>query len=89
MPNRRDRPARTNQSEPRLRAAADALEHNGARLSETGGELRAREGELVRTSELTREVAERAESLHAETVETVKRARGINGEEPSPIANSQ
>src|SRR5207302_3204216 len=67
--------ARQDETEAGLRAADRALEDGEARLRLTRSQLRQREQELERTSDLTREVAEGAADLRAQTSEIAEAAR--------------
>ena len=67
--------ARQAETEAGLRAADRALEDGGARLRTTREELRRREEELERTSDLTREVAQDAADLLHETRQIAEHAR--------------
>src|SRR5256885_16878905 len=67
--------ARQDEAEAGLRAADRALEDGGERLRATRAELRRREEELERTSDLTREVAQNASDLRARTAQIVEEAR--------------
>jgi hypothetical protein len=67
--------ARQDEAEAGLRAADRTLEDGGARLRLTKAALRERERELARTSEITREVAENAADLRAQTEQIVQEAR--------------
>ena len=67
--------ARQAMAEAGLREADRTLEDGGARLRQTRAELRERERELERTGELTREVAENAADLRAQTSQLVDEAR--------------
>jgi len=67
--------ARQAETEADLRAADRILEDGEARLRQTRSELRQREEELERTSDLTREVVEGAADLRAQTAEIAKIAR--------------
>ena len=61
--------AKQDKAEAGLREADRALEAGGARLRHTRAELERREEELERTSDLTREVAQNAVDLRAQTAE--------------------
>ena len=67
--------ARQAEAEAGLRAADRALEDGEARLRRTREELRLREQELERTSDLTREVAQNAADLLQQTEQITDRAR--------------
>jgi len=78
--------ARQRQAEAGLQQADRTLEDGGARLRETKVALRERERELARTGEITREVAENAADLKAQTaqiVEKTRRSKAGSGSEPS------
>jgi hypothetical protein len=51
------------------------LEDGGARLRQTKAALRERERELARTGQITREVAENAADLRAQTAQIMEEAR--------------
>jgi archaellum component FlaC len=74
--------ARQAEAEAGLREADRTLEDGGARLQRTREELRRREMELERTSDLTREVARNAASLLEQTEQIAERARRTPGSEP-------
>ena len=73
--------ARQDVADAGLRVADRALEEGGARLRTTREELRRREQELERTSDLTREVARNAANLLQQTEQIADRARGTQGTE--------
>lgn len=74
--------ARQAAAEAGLRAADRALEDGEARLRRTRDELRLREQELERTSELTQEVARNAASLLEQTEQIANKARRTRPAEP-------
>lgn len=77
--------ARQARAEAGLQQADRTLEDGGARLRETKVALRERERELARTGEITREVAESAADLRAQTaqiVEKTRRSKPFSGSEP-------
>ena len=77
--------ARQSRAAAGLREADRALEDGGARLRETRNELRERGRELERTGDLTREVAQHAADLLAQTEQIVDRTRGAPRDpEPGP-----
>jgi hypothetical protein len=67
--------ARQQQAEAGLRQADRTLEDGGARLRQTKAALRERERELARTGQITREVAENAADLRAQTAQIMEEAR--------------
>lgn len=77
--------ARQDEAEAGLRAADRALDDGEARLRETRTELRQREQELERTGDLTREVAEGAANLQAQTAQIRKEL----APDPSPSEPSR
>src|SRR5690348_18447118 len=78
--------ARQEKAEAGLREADRTLEDGGARLRQTKAALRERERELARTSEITREVAENAADLRAQTNQIVQDAARRSN---SPKVNDQ
>jgi len=74
--------ARQAEAEAGLRAADRALEDGEVRLKRTREELRRREQDLERTSDLTREVAENAASLLQQTEQIADRARATRSSAP-------
>ena len=67
--------ARQEETAAGLREADRALEDGGQRLRATRVALNERERELARTSDLTREVAESAAELRAQTTQIAEEAR--------------
>jgi chromosome segregation ATPase len=82
--------ARQAEAEAGLRAADRALEDGEARLRRTRDELRLREQELERTSDLTREVARNAADLLEQTEQIADLTRRAPHTEPrSPTPDSR
>jgi hypothetical protein len=82
--------ARQAEAEAGLRAADRALEDGEARLRRTRDELRLREQELERTSDLTREVARNAANLLEQTEQIADATRRTRHTEPhSPTPDSR
>lgn len=78
---------RQREAEAGLQEADHTLEDGGARLRQTKAALRERERELARTGEITREVAENAADLRAQTtqiVEETRRSKAGSGFDLSP-----
>ncbi len=87
--------ARQEQAEAGLRQADRTLEDGGARLRQTKAALRERERELARTGQITREVAENAADLRAQTAQIMEEARrskprsGSDAAPAKPAVNDQ
>jgi hypothetical protein len=81
--------ARQAAAEAGLRTADRALEDGEARLRRTRDELRLREQELERTSDLTQEVARNAANLLQETERIADKARRTRPIEPDASTSTQ